>query len=95
MEKKQAQNLSGLVSVKGDAKPLENIPVRTSEAPVIKDVAESINDTPLNFKVSAEFRKRFKAFAVDNDLKQYELLIVAFEEYVKNHSKNWASCIKH
>ena len=83
MEKKQAQNLSGLVSVKGDAKPLENIPVRTSEAPVIKDVAESINDTPLNFKVSAEFRKRFKAFAVDNDLKQYELLIVAFEEYAK------------
>lgn len=46
MEKKQAQNLSGLVSVKGDAKPLENIPVRTSETPVIKEVAESINDTP-------------------------------------------------
>ena len=88
MEKKQAQNLSGLVSVKGDAKPLENIPVRSSAAPVVKEVVESINDTPLNFKVSDEFRKRFKAFAVDNDLKQYELLIVAFEEYAKNHSKN-------
>ncbi len=92
VEKKQVQNLAGLVSVKGDAKPLENIPVRSSDVPVAKEAVETvkefINDTPLNFKVSAEFRKRFKAFAVDSDLKQYELLILAFEEYVKNHSKN-------
>ena len=91
MDKKQTTNLSSLVSVKGGAKPLENIPVRSSldEAPQTDNaVKEIINDTPLNFKVSAEFRKRFKAFAVDHDLKQYELLILAFEEYAKKHTKD-------
>ena len=90
-KKKTVNNLAGLVTVKGEAKPVENIAVRSDEKNESKETARAtkdLMDTPLNFKVSAEFRKRFKAFAVENDLKQYELLIVAFEEYVKNHQKN-------
>ena len=91
MDKKSVPNLSGLVTVKGEAKPIANIPTRSQEESASQEIdtqiKETINDTPLNFKVSADFRKRFKTFAVDNDLKQYELLILAFEEYVKNHQK--------
>ena len=91
MDKKTVPNLSGLVTVKGEAKPIANMPTRSAEEVETNEVGhtikETINDTPLNFKVSADFRKRFKAFAVNNDLKQYELLILAFEEYVKNHQK--------
>jgi hypothetical protein len=35
-------------------------------------------DTPLNFKVSAEFRRDFKTYAAQNNMKLYELLYKSF-----------------
>jgi hypothetical protein len=35
-------------------------------------------DTPLNFKVSAEFRREFKTFAAQNNMKLYQLLYESF-----------------
>jgi predicted HicB family RNase H-like nuclease len=42
-------------------------------------------DTPLNFRVSPEFRRAFRTFAAQNDMKLNELLIAAFEEYASRH----------
>ena len=38
---------------------------------------------PLNFKVTAEFKKEFKKFALLNDKKLVELLETCFSEYKK------------
>jgi hypothetical protein len=40
---------------------------------------------PLNFRVSAEFRREFKTYAAAHDLKLNELLRRAFESYRKDH----------
>lgn len=49
---------------------LTNLPVRKSG--IRKD---------LNFKVDADFKKRFKTYATVNDLSMHDLLIKAFEYY--------------
>lgn len=41
----------------------------------------------LNFSVPAEFRTRFKMFAVMHDMKQVEVMFAAFEEYEKSRTK--------
>lgn len=38
---------------------------------------------PLNFKVPNSFRKRFKNYAVNNDVTMSELLVTCFEYYTK------------
>ena len=61
MDKKQTTNLSSSVSVKGGAKPLENIPVRSSldEAPQTDNaVKEIIKEMKIKIKVSEKFKKR-------------------------------------
>lgn len=40
---------------------------------------------PLNFRVSADLRRRFRVFAANHDLKLNELLRLAFDEYEKRH----------
>ena len=40
----------------------------------------------LNFKVSPEFRREFKGYANDNDMKMLELLQNAYEFYKEHHS---------
>jgi hypothetical protein len=38
---------------------------------------------PLNFRVSAAFRREFKAYAAAHDLKLSELLVKCFDNYRK------------
>jgi hypothetical protein len=43
------------------------------------------NNVPLNFRVTADLRRRFRMFAASHDLKLNELLRLAFDEYEKTH----------
>lgn len=81
MAAKKSADLSGLVATKGQAAPVANVPAR-SAAPA--EDAEA-NNVPLNFRVSADLRRRFRVFAANNDLKLNELLRLAFDEYEKRH----------
>jgi hypothetical protein len=81
MAAKKPADLSGLVATKGQAAPVANVPAR-SAAPA--EDAEA-NNVPLNFRVSADLRRRFRVFAANNDLKLNELLRLAFDEYEKRH----------
>ena len=81
MATKKTADLSGLVATKGQAAPVANVPTR-SAAPA--EDAE-VNNVPLNFRVSADLRRRFRVFAANHDLKLNELLRLAFDEYEKRH----------
>ena len=81
MAAKKTADLSGLVATKGQAAPVANVPAR-SAAPA--EEAEA-NNVPLNFRVSADLRRRFRVFAANHDLKLNELLRLAFDEYEKRH----------
>lgn len=82
---KKPVDLSGLVATKGTAAPVANMPARTPE-PQEKPVADEAGGSlPLNFKVPADFRRRFKTYAAENDLKLNELLTLAFNEYAERH----------
>ncbi len=81
MAAKKPADLSGLVATKGQAAPVANVPAR-SHAPA--EEAEA-NNVPLNFRVSADLRRRFRVFAANHDLKLNELLRLAFDEYEKRH----------
>jgi hypothetical protein len=53
-------------------------------APAVPETAKkSANVIPLNFKVSAEFRRRFRERALDADLKLNELLVEALDAWEK------------
>ncbi|MCI5091194.1 hypothetical protein [Phaeodactylibacter sp.] len=61
---------------------------KTKEKPntqLTKVVKEEIR--PLNFKVPNSFRKRFKNYAVNNDVTMSELLVKCFEHYETNLKK--------
>ncbi len=92
--KQKAPELSaGLLAVKGAAAPAvdmkpraaEPIPVPEPEAaqpapaPPIEEADR--NDAPLNFRVSLAFRREFKTYAAQHDLKLNELLRRAFDAY--------------
>lgn len=81
MATKKPADLSGLVATKGQAAPVANVPAR-SAAPVEETEA---NNVPMNFRVSADLRRRFRVFAANHDLKLNELLRLAFDEYEKRH----------
>jgi hypothetical protein len=73
--KKTADLSASLVAVKGQAV------TATDTAEPVSDATSAI--TPLNFKVDAEFRRRFRQRAAEADLKLNELLreaLAAWEE---------------
>ena len=81
--KKTAADLSGLVSTKGAAAPLK---AQAQAARSAEPAARIKGDSePLNFRVPAEFRRRFKMFAAENDMKLNELLFKSFDEYAQRH----------
>ena len=82
MATKKNADLAGLVATKGRAAPVADMPPRTPATPTSEDAA---NNVPLNFRVSASLRRRFRMFAAANDLKLNELLRLAFEDYEKRH----------
>ena len=47
--------------------------------------ADEANNVPLNFRVTADLRRRFRMFAAAHDLKLNELLRMAFDEYEQRH----------
>lgn len=81
MATKKPTDLSRLVATKGQAAPVTDVPTRSAEP---AEKAEA-NNVPLNFRVSADFRRRFRVFAANHDLKLNELLRLAFDEYEKRH----------
>ncbi|AOY69558.1 hypothetical protein BHE83_23530 (plasmid) [Xanthomonas euvesicatoria pv. vesicatoria str. 85-10] len=83
MATKKTADLSGLVATKGAAAPVAGMPVR-APAPRSDDT-EVANNEPLNFRVSGDFRRRFRMFAAAHDMKLNELLRLVFEEYEKKH----------
>ena len=71
MSNKKSANLSpSLVAVKGTATPASDTIGRQAE-PIQPSSAAS---SPLNFKVDADFRRRFRQRAAEADLKLNELL---------------------
>ena len=56
--KKHAALSPGLVAVKGSAAPVADMPTRSPDSGL----------QPLNFRVSAEFRREFKTYAAAHDL---------------------------
>ena len=79
--KKLAPDLSGLIATKGQAAPVANIQQRSAASAEEPEA----NNVPLNFRVSADLRRRFRMFAAAHDLKLNELLRLSFDEYEKRH----------
>lgn len=91
--KQKAPELSaGLLAVKGSAIPAQDMKPREAEpAPeptsdVVEQNENDANNAPLNFRVSAAFRREFKTFAAQHDLKLNELLRRAFDVYKSQKS---------
>ena len=76
MTKKTAELSAGLVAVKGQAAPANDMPARAAD-PKSADTGQD----PLNFRVSADFRREFKTYAAAHDLKLNELLVKSFQSY--------------
>jgi hypothetical protein len=79
MSKKPAELSAGLVAVKGQAAPANDMDGRIADA---RKATETGQD-PLNFRVPAAFRREFKTYAASHDLKLNELLVKSFESYRK------------
>jgi len=82
VKQKAAPLSSNLVAIKGSAAPADDMPTR-SAAPPAKD--EETGLAPLNFRVSAEFRREFKTYAASHDLKLNKLLMLSFQTYRKQN----------
>ena len=82
MAARKFSDLNGLVATKGTATPVADMPPRSAKP---AKVADEANNVPLNFRVTAELRRRFRMFAAAHDLKLNELLRLAFDEYERRH----------
>jgi hypothetical protein len=80
--KKPAADLSALVATKGAASPTQDMPTRATAPATAADETKGSGGEPLNFRVPADFRRRFKTYAAQHDMKLNELLYKAFEAYV-------------
>jgi hypothetical protein len=83
MAAKKPVDLTGLVATKGSAAPVADMPARSAKRGADDEEA---NNVPLNFRVTADLRRRFRMFAAAHDLKLNELLRLAFDEYERHHS---------
>jgi len=95
MSKKPAAALSAnLVAVKGAAAPTPDMAPRSAPARplssaaepsvVVRPAAKREEEgalSPLNFRVPADFRREFKTYAAQHDLKLNELLRRSFQVY--------------
>jgi len=87
---KRPELTAGLIAVKGRAAPPTAIdmPQRTALAAPTQGIALPQQERagagalqPLNFRISAEFRRSFKTYAARHDLKLNELLVRSFDAY--------------
>lgn len=82
-KQKAAELSAGLVVVKGAAAPAPDMKARS--APEASDAGEvEGNQAPLNFRVSSAFRREFKTYAAQHDMKLNELLRLSFEAFRQN-----------
>ena len=58
------------------------MPTRATAPAIAADEPKGSGGEPLNFRVPADFRRRFKTYAAQHDMKLNELLYKAFEAYV-------------
>ena len=75
--KKPADLSPSLVAVKGQASPSADATGRQSGS----SPALAVGSAPLNFKVPAEFRRRFRQRAAEADLKLNQLLREALDAW--------------
>jgi hypothetical protein len=61
---------------------VDDMPTRSAAVPAKE---EETGLAPLNFRVSAEFRREFKTYAAAHDLKLNKLLTLSFQTYRKQH----------
>ena len=82
-KQKAAELSAGLVAVKGAAAPAPDMPARAAPSRSAKPENEEVesNLAPLNFRVSSTFRRQFKTYAAQHDLKLNELLRLSFEAF--------------
>ena len=85
---KRPELSAGLVAVKGHAAPAIDMPPRTGLAPAQaialpqqERAGKAAALQPLNFRISADFRRSFKTYAARHDLKLNELLVRSFDAY--------------
>jgi hypothetical protein len=83
MSAKKTVDMSGLVATKGTAAPVPDMPARSAKP--AEAAADEANNVPLNFRVTAELRRRFRMFAAAHDLKLNEVLRRSFDEYEQRH----------
>lgn len=83
MATKKPADLTGLVATKGTAAPVASMPPRSAKP--ADTASDEANNVPLNFRVTADLRRRFRMFAAAHDLKLNELLRRAFDEYERQH----------
>lgn len=81
MAAKKSPDLSGLVATKGSATPTPDMPPRSMSAS-----ADAIDEVPLNFRVSADFRRRVKIYSASHDISQKDLVVAALNEYMQRNS---------
>lgn len=84
MATKKTADLTGLVATKGTASPVPDMPPRSAKS--AGSAVDEANNVPLNFRVTADLRRRFRMFAAAHDLKLNELLRRAFDEYEQQHT---------
>lgn len=88
MSKKPVADLSpGLVAIKGQATAVDSMPPQLAgdSGALPRDSKDSKSSAPLNFKVDAEFRRRFRQRAAEADLKLNELLREALDAWEQVH----------
>lgn len=78
MAKKTAPLSSGLVATKGQAA------VGNDATPRQPETGDE-SSAPLNFKVSPEFRRKFRTLAAERDLKLKDLLYQCLDAYEEKH----------
>ena len=93
MSRKPAELSPNLVAVKGAAAPMPGMPGRSTEASPVeaakpktagKEASREREELlPLNFRISASFRRDFKTYAATHDMKLNELLRLCFDAYRK------------
>lgn len=85
--RKTEMDLSGLVATKGHAVPVANVPARSAAPASSKGEGDRVEagQVPLNFRVTADLRRRFRMYAAAHDLKLNELLRLAFEDYARKN----------
>ena len=87
-KQKTADLSAGLLAVKRSAVPAQDMLPRAAAPDATPAAADNDrNDAPLNFRVSADFRREFKTYAAQHDLKLNELLRRAFDAYKRQEGR--------